>query len=60
MPDVCSLFLVSSFSVGVASAMAAGGYVACMGGTPEQVLQAAEIAIEHSMGLTCDPIGGYV
>jgi L-serine deaminase len=36
--------------VGVASAMAAGGYTACMGGTPAQILQAAEIGIEHSLG----------
>ncbi|BGP16161.1 hypothetical protein JCM10213v2_004156 [Rhodosporidiobolus nylandii] len=46
--------------VGVASSMAAGAYVACMGGTPSQVLQAAEIGIEHSLGLTCDPIDGLV
>lgn len=36
--------------VGVASAMAAGGYVAVMGGTPSQILQAAEIGIEHHLG----------
>ncbi|GAA5977814.1 hypothetical protein JCM11641_006081 [Rhodosporidiobolus odoratus] len=46
--------------VGVASSMAAGAYVACLGGTPSQVLQAAEIGIEHSLGLTCDPHDGLV
>ena len=65
--------------VGVASSMAAGGFVACLGGqdprffqskyrilpvfstgTPSQILQAAEIGIEHSLGLTCDPIDGLV
>jgi hypothetical protein len=44
--------------VGVASSMAAAGFTACMGGSPKQILQAAEIALEHSLGLTCDPIGG--
>lgn len=46
--------------IGVSSAMAAGGLTACLGGTPQQVLQAAEIAMEHHLGLTCDPIGGLV
>ncbi|GAA6056797.1 hypothetical protein JCM3770_002804 [Rhodotorula araucariae] len=46
--------------VGVACSMAAGGLVACMGGTPAQIFQAAEIGIEHSLGLTCDPIDGLV
>ncbi|BGP40041.1 hypothetical protein JCM10449v2_003999 [Rhodotorula kratochvilovae] len=46
--------------VGVASSMAAGALVACMGGTPAQICQAAEIGIEHSLGLTCDPIDGLV
>ncbi|CEQ39021.1 SPOSA6832_00521, partial [Sporobolomyces salmonicolor] len=46
--------------VGVASSMAAGGFTACMGGSPSQILQAAEIGIEHSLGLTCDPIDGLV
>ncbi|CDZ98003.1 Serine dehydratase-like, alpha subunit [Phaffia rhodozyma] len=46
--------------VGVASAMAAGGFVACMGGSPKMILQAAEIGIEHSLGLTCDPVAGLV
>ena len=46
--------------VGVACSMAAGGLVAAMGGTNEQVEQAAEIAIEHNLGLTCDPICGLV
>ncbi|GAA5867270.1 hypothetical protein JCM8547_003142 [Rhodosporidiobolus lusitaniae] len=46
--------------VGVASSMAAAGYTACLGGTPSQILQAAEIGLEHSLGLTCDPIDGLV
>ncbi|KAL8276426.1 hypothetical protein RQP46_011178 [Phenoliferia psychrophenolica] len=46
--------------VGVASSMAAAGFAACLGGTPSQILQAAEIGIEHSLGLTCDPIDGLV
>lgn len=46
--------------IGVSSAMAAGGLTEIMGGTPEQVLMAAEIAMEHHLGLTCDPIGGLV
>ena len=46
--------------IGVSSAMAAGGLTELMGGTPEQVLMAAEIAMEHHLGLTCDPIGGLV
>ncbi|GEM07253.1 L-serine dehydratase [Rhodotorula toruloides] len=46
--------------VGVASSMAAGALTACMGGTPSQIMQAAEIGIEHSLGLTCDPIDGLV
>ncbi|KZS94390.1 L-serine ammonia-lyase [Sistotremastrum niveocremeum HHB9708] len=46
--------------VGVACSMAAAGYAACMGASPEIVLQAAEIAIEHNLGLTCDPIDGLV
>ncbi|KAK4049106.1 hypothetical protein OIO90_005576 [Microbotryomycetes sp. JL221] len=46
--------------VGVATSMAAAGYVAIMGGSPAQILQAAEIGIEHSLGLTCDPIDGLV
>ncbi|KAM0787832.1 hypothetical protein ACM66B_003886 [Microbotryomycetes sp. NB124-2] len=46
--------------VGVATAMAAAGYTSVMGGSPEQILQAAEIGIEHSLGLTCDPIDGLV
>ena len=45
---------------GVSSAMAAGALCEVMGGTPEQVLMAAEIAMEHHLGLTCDPIGGLV
>ena len=46
--------------IGVSSAMAAGALTECLGGTPEQVLMAAEIAMEHHLGLTCDPIGGLV
>lgn len=46
--------------VGVACSMAAAGLVAAMGGTNEQVEQAAEIAIEHNLGLTCDPVNGLV
>ncbi len=46
--------------IGVSSAMAAGALTECLGGTPHQVLQAAEIAMEHHLGLTCDPIGGLV
>ena len=46
--------------VGVACSMAAGGFVAAMGGTNEQIEMAAEIGMEHNLGLTCDPIGGYV
>ncbi|KAF7316429.1 DUF1253-domain-containing protein [Mycena indigotica] len=43
--------------VGVACSMAAAGFAACMGASPATVLQAAEIGIEHNLGLTCDPIG---
>src|SRR6185436_10621805 len=46
--------------VGVACSMAAGALTEVMGGTPEQVENAAEIAMEHNLGLTCDPIGGLV
>jgi L-serine dehydratase len=46
--------------IGVSSAMAAGALTELMGGTPAQVLIAAEIAMEHHLGLTCDPIGGLV
>ena len=46
--------------VGSASAMAAAGLCAVMGGTAEQVENAAEIALEHHLGMTCDPIGGLV
>jgi len=46
--------------VGSASAMAAAGLAEVMGGTPAQVENAAEIAMEHNLGLTCDPIGGLV
>ena len=46
--------------VGSACSMAAAGLAEVMGGTPEQVENAAEIAMEHNLGLTCDPIGGLV
>ncbi len=46
--------------IGVSSAMAAGALCELLGGTPEQVMIAAEIAMEHHLGLTCDPIGGLV
>ncbi|HLY55486.1 MAG TPA: L-serine ammonia-lyase [Stellaceae bacterium] len=46
--------------VGSASAMAAAGLAACMGGTNEQIENAAEIGMEHHLGMTCDPIGGLV
>lgn len=46
--------------VGSASAMAAAGLAAVLGGTPEQVENAAEIALEHHLGMTCDPVAGLV
>jgi len=46
--------------VGSACSMAAAGLAEVMGGTPEQVENAAEIGIEHNLGLTCDPVGGLV
>lgn len=46
--------------VGVACSMAAGGLAAVWGGTPTQVASAAEIGMEHNLGLTCDPVGGLV
>ncbi|MDR7092776.1 L-serine ammonia-lyase [Hydrogenophaga laconesensis] len=46
--------------VGVACSMAAGALCAVLGGTPEQVENAAEIGMEHHLGLTCDPVGGLV
>jgi L-serine dehydratase len=46
--------------VGVACSMAAGGLVAALGGTNKQVEYAAEIGMEHNLGMTCDPIGGLV
>ena len=46
--------------VGVACSMAAAGLTAAMGGTNEQIENAAEIGMEHNLGLTCDPIGGLV
>ena len=46
--------------VGSASAMAAAGLAAVLGGTPEQIENAAEIALEHHLGMTCDPVRGLV
>lgn len=46
--------------IGVSSAMAAGALTKLLGGNHEQVLMAAEIAMEHHLGLTCDPVGGLV
>ena len=46
--------------VGSASAMAAAGFCAVLGGTSTQIENAAEIALEHHLGLTCDPVGGLV
>ncbi|MBV8047229.1 MAG: L-serine ammonia-lyase [Paludibacterium sp.] len=46
--------------VGVACSMAAAGLAELLGGSPEQVCIAAEIAMEHNLGLTCDPVGGQV
>ena len=46
--------------VGVACSMAAGGLAAVWGGSPRQVANAAEIGMEHNLGLTCDPVGGLV
>lgn len=46
--------------IGVSSAMAAAALTEAMGGTPQQALMAAEIAMEHHLGMTCDPVGGLV
>ena len=46
--------------VGVACSMAAGALAAVLGGSPRQVENAAEIGMEHNLGLTCDPVGGLV
>jgi len=46
--------------IGVSSAMAAAALTESMGGTQRQAMMAAEIAMEHHLGLTCDPIGGLV
>ena len=46
--------------VGVACSMAAGALAAVMGGSPEQIENAAEIGMEHNLGMTCDPVGGLV
>ena len=67
---VCSLYRTNASisgaevgcqgEIGVACSMAAAGLVAAMGGTNEQIEQAAEIAMEHNLGLTCDPVNGLV
>ena len=44
----------------MACSMAAGALAAVMGGSPEQVENAAEIGMEHNLGMTCDPVGGLV
>ncbi|MFN7266377.1 MAG: L-serine ammonia-lyase, iron-sulfur-dependent, subunit alpha, partial [Bacteroidota bacterium] len=46
--------------IGVSSAMAAAALTECLGGTYDQAMMAAEIAMEHHLGMTCDPIGGLV
>ena len=46
--------------IGVSSAMAAAGLTQCLGGSAEKAMMAAEIAMEHHLGLTCDPVGGLV
>jgi L-serine dehydratase len=46
--------------IGVSSAMAAAGLAACLGGSPRHALMAAEVAMEHHLGMTCDPVGGLV
>ncbi|MBL8764551.1 MAG: L-serine ammonia-lyase [Phycisphaerae bacterium] len=46
--------------IGVSSAMAAAGLTHCLGGSPAHCMMAAEIAMEHHLGMTCDPIGGLV
>jgi L-serine dehydratase len=53
-------FLLTAGEVGSACSMAAAGLTAVMGGSPDQVENAAEIGIEHNLGLTCDPVGGLV
>src|SRR3546814_16507323 len=57
--DVCSSDLCQG-EVGVACSMAAAGLAAVLGGTPQQVENAAEIGMDHNLGLICDPIGGLV
>jgi L-serine dehydratase len=46
--------------IGVSSSMAAAGLTSVLGGSPRQCLMAAEIAMEHHLGMTCDPVGGLV
>ena len=46
--------------IGVSSSMAAGALAHCLGGSTEQVLMASEIAMEHHLGMTCDPVMGLV
>jgi hypothetical protein len=51
---------MKALQIGVSSAMAAAGLAQCLGGSVGQVLMAAEIALEHHLGMTCDPIAGLV
>ena len=60
VPAVIRYWLGHVAEGGAASAMAAAGLCAVMGGTPEQIENAAEIALEHHLGMTCDPIRGRV
>src|SRR6266446_1230165 len=70
IPRWCSIAISAAFSIcsGVApsaaarpaASMAAAGLAAALGATPEQIENAAEIAMEHHLGMTCDPIGGLV
>jgi L-serine dehydratase len=57
---VCGAALGCQGEVGVACSMAAGGLVGALGGSNEQVEQAAEIGMEHTLGMTCDPLDGLV
>lgn len=58
--SICGAEVGCQGEVGVACSMAAGALAQVMGGTPEQVENAAEIGMEHHLGLTCDPVGGLV
>ena len=59
-PPSRGLRLAAQGEVGTASSMAAAGLAQVLGGTNEQIENAAEIAMEHNLGLTCDPVGGLV